>query len=119
MHLSLPNLMLRGEGIALLAATSLLYWREDGSWFLFALVFFLFDLSMLGYARGSRDGAVIYNIGHTTAVPVMLGVFSVVTDQSWGTSIALIWLAHIGFDRVLGYGLKYAEGFKHTHLARV
>ena len=34
-------------------------------------------------------------------------------------AIGLVWLAHIGFDRVLGYGLKYPEGFKETHLQRV
>jgi hypothetical protein len=33
--------------------------------------------------------------------------------------IAMIWLAHIGFDRALGYGLKYASGFGFTHLGRI
>ena len=31
-------------------------------------------------------------------------------------AIGLIWLAHIGFDRLIGYGLKYETGFRHTHL---
>jgi hypothetical protein len=34
-------------------------------------------------------------------------------------SIALIWLAHIGIDRALGYGLKYSAGFGFTHLGRI
>jgi hypothetical protein len=34
-------------------------------------------------------------------------------------SIAMIWLAHIGIDRALGYGLKYATGFGFTHLGRI
>jgi hypothetical protein len=34
-------------------------------------------------------------------------------------SIAMIWLAHIGFDRALGYGLKYSAGFGFTHLGRL
>jgi hypothetical protein len=34
-------------------------------------------------------------------------------------SVALIWLAHIGFDRALGYGLKYKAGFGFTHLGRI
>jgi hypothetical protein len=33
--------------------------------------------------------------------------------------MALIWLAHIGMDRMLGYGLKYSGGFKDTHLGRL
>jgi hypothetical protein len=34
-------------------------------------------------------------------------------------SLATIWIAHIGFDRALGYGLKYGSGFTHTHLGRI
>lgn len=34
-------------------------------------------------------------------------------------SIAMIWLAHIGIDRALGYGLKYSRGFGFTHLGRI
>ena len=48
-----------------------------------------------------------------------LGVIGVVGDSSTATQIALIWLAHIGVDRLLGYGLKYPTGFKDTHLQRV
>ena len=31
-------------------------------------------------------------------------------------ALALIWLAHIGLDRLLGTGLKYNDRFTHTHL---
>lgn len=34
-------------------------------------------------------------------------------------AVALIWLLHIGFDRAIGYGLKYPSSFKETHLGRV
>ena len=34
-------------------------------------------------------------------------------------ALALIWIAHIGLDRALGYGLKYATGFGDTHLGRI
>jgi len=36
-----------------------------------------------------------------------------------GVAISLIWIAHIGIDRVLGYGLKYPTAFKDTHLQKV
>jgi hypothetical protein len=29
-----------------------------------------------------------------------------------------MWCAHISFDRALGYGLKFAEAFKPTHIQR-
>ncbi len=33
-------------------------------------------------------------------------------------SLALVWFAHIGFDRMVGYGLKYPTDFFDTHLRR-
>jgi hypothetical protein len=114
-----PKLMLHAEGAVLLAAAIVLYARTDASWWLLLALFFAPDLAMAGYMAGTRTGAVVYNFGHTTALPLVLGLVGVVTDADIATYLALIWLAHIGFDRVLGYGLKYPEGFKETHLARV
>jgi hypothetical protein len=116
---SQPALLLRSEGAVLLIAATVLFSREDGSWLLFAVAFFLPDLSMLGYIAGSRIGATAYNAVHSTVPPLALAVGGVVAHLPFVMSIALIWLAHIGFDRFLGYGLKYSEGFKQTHLARV
>lgn len=114
-----PPTLLRAEGVMLFVAATALYWREDGSWLVFALAFFLPDLSMVGYFAGSRTGAAVYNAAQSLVVPIMLALTGVVTDTSVLTAAALIWLAHIGFDHAIGYGLKYAEGFKETHLARV
>lgn len=119
MNMSLPAILLRIEGIILLAAATVLYWEQGGTWLLFALAFFAPDLAMLGYLAGPRIGAITYNAFHTLTLAVSVYVFGIVADQQWTISIGLIWLAHIGFDRLLGYGLKYPEGFKVTHLARV
>ncbi len=119
MTLTLPAILLRIEGAVLLASTALLYWEQGGAWLLFALGFFAPDLAMLGYAAGSRIGAMTYNALHTAAPALPLAAYGVIADQRLAVTAALIWLAHIGFDRFLGYGLKYPEGFKQTHLARV
>ena len=71
---------------------------------------------ILGYLLNKETGAVIYNIGHTYSVVVCIGILAWVYHQPIGLSISLIWAAHIGFDRLLGYGLKYTSGFKNTHL---
>jgi hypothetical protein len=97
----------------------LLYWLNGGSWILFVLLLLAPDLSMLGYLAGSRIGAAIYNAFHTYALPVILAAYGLLEGSSLAVSMALIWLAHIGVDRLLGYGLKYASGFKDTHLDRV
>lgn len=85
------------------------------SWWLFAILFLVPDLSMVGYLRGPRLGAAIYNAGHWYVLPAILIALGLATDGTI-TLIGLIWAAHIGFDRALGFGLKYAEGFKANHL---
>ena len=67
-------------------------------------------------AYAERHG---YDLVHTHVLPVALGAGGVVSDTDWAMQIALIWLAHIGMDRAVGYGLKYPTGFKDTHLQRV
>lgn len=119
MKTSMPSLILRAEGAVLLIASIVMYAREDASWILFAVAFFAPDLSMLGYMKGEREGAGLYNLVHSTAIPLLLAVTGFVADQPMMLAIGLIWLGHIGLDRLLGYGLKYPEGFKETHLARV
>ena len=75
------------------------------------------DLSMLGYLAGPRIGAATYNVVHTYALPVLLGGFGAWTESPLLIQVALVWAAHIGADRVAGYGLKYPTGFKYTHLS--
>ncbi len=86
---------------------------------LFFLLFLWPDLFMLGYLANARLGAALYNLAHTEAFPLLLGAAAVFEDWRKVLSFALIWLAHIGFDRLLGYGLKYPTFFKDTHLQRV
>jgi hypothetical protein len=113
------RILLRLEGLALLAAMAALYAWQGTSWWLFAALFFTPDLSFAGYLLGSRPGAIIYNAVHTTVVPgVLLGI-GLVLGQPLAVALAVIWLAHIGFDRALGYGLKQPDGFGFTHLGRI
>jgi hypothetical protein len=111
--------LLRIEGLALLGAATALYWASGASWWLFAVLFLAPDLSFAGYLAGARPGAVAYNALHATIAPLLLAVGGLVMPWPQASSLALIWLAHIGFDRALGYGLKYAAGFGFTHLGRI
>ena len=77
------------------------------------------DIGMLGYLADTRVGAVTYNLVHTYLGPGVLLVVGVAVDSSLTYSIASIWLAHIGLDRALGYGLKYPDAFTHTHLGTI
>ena len=112
-----PNLILRAEGLGVLVAACWAYATLGGSWWVFALLFLVPDLSMLGYLRGPGAGALGYNLGHTYLAPLLLLALGHGTGWALGTGLGLIWAAHIGFDRMLGYGLKYPWAFKATHLS--
>jgi Domain of unknown function (DUF4260) len=113
-----PLILLRLEGAALLVAAIFAYATRGSSWAMFAGLFLVPDLSMLGYLGGPRLGAACYNAGHSYFGPAVLAVLGVAASTPMLLSIACIWLAHIGFDRLLGYGLKYATSFGETHLGR-
>ena len=112
-------LLQRLEGLALAAITVLLYARTGANWWLFAALWFVPDLSMLGYLRSPCIGARIYNAFHNYVPPATLALFALLAHTSaLLVPVALIWANHIAVDRMLGYGLKYAEGFGWTHLGR-
>ena len=115
----LPRSLLHLEGLAVLAGALALYFHEGYGWLLLVVLFLAPDLSMLGYLAGPRVGSVTYDLVHTYIGPVVLGVAGVLGGSDLAIQLALIWLAHIGLDRLLGYGLKYPTGFKDTHLQRV
>jgi hypothetical protein len=114
-----PRIVLRLEGAALLAVATLLYAKVGESWWLFAILFLAPDLGLLGYLGGARIGAIIYNAAHTLVGPLLLAAAGLLLPAYILVQLALIWIAHIGFDRLVGYGLKYADGFVFTHLGRV
>ncbi|MCG6207927.1 DUF4260 domain-containing protein [Rhodopseudomonas sp. HC1] len=111
--------LLRAEGAALFFGTTLFYIISDSPWELYALLFFAPDLGFLGYLAGPRVGALVYNALHTTIAPLLLAMGGILILWPTAGTIALIWLAHIGFDRMLGYGLKYGSSFHDTHLGRI
>ena len=114
-----PLVLLRLEGLGLFALGILLYAQTDAHWWLFPVLFLVPDLSFAGYLAGPRIGAAVYNAAHTTLGPIVLVGFGVSLARPLAISLALVWAAHIGFDRALGYGLKYAAGFGLTHLGRI
>lgn len=119
MPLSLPRILLHLEGLAVFIAVVAAYIHLHGSGWTFALLLLTPDLSMLGYLKDLRTGAISYNIAHFYGLPLALLTASYLGDWETGVLLALIWLAHIGMDRALGYGLKYDTEFKDTHIGRV
>ena len=116
----MPQRILRFEGLVLFAVAVAAFFRQlDESWWLLPVLLFVPDLFMAGYARSTRIGAAVYNVGHSYPAPALLGVVAVASSSHVWEAVALIWFAHIGMDRTLGFGLKYDDSFKHTHLGRL
>jgi hypothetical protein len=111
--------LLRLEGVVLFAGMTMLYALWDGSWWVYAILFLAPDLSFAAYLAGPKAGAIIYNAAHSYLGPVALMTAGFALAAPLTLSIAMIWLAHIGIDRALGYGLKYQAGFAFTHLGKI
>lgn len=108
-----PGILLRLEAALVLAGCIALYAMQHDNWVLFAVLFLAPDLAIIAYKCGNSVGATAYNAVHTYIGPFVLLIFP--TTRPY----ALIWGAHIAFDRLLGFGLKYPTNFKDTHLQRV
>lgn len=111
--------VLRFEGAVVLAVALVGYAQFGMGWGVFALWLFAPDLSLLGYLAGPRVGAALYNAAHALIGPVLLLALGVFAAQPWAVAGGLIWLARVGLDHALGFGLKYATGFASTHLGRI
>jgi hypothetical protein len=108
--------LLRVESLAELALVVSAYRYLGGAWLMFATLFLVPDLSMAGYLINPRVGARLYNLAHTYIAPALVALVGFMLATSLVYSLALIWAAHIGLDRFLGYGLKYPVAFGATHL---
>lgn len=111
-----PNVLLRLEGCAVFVLALTIYWQQSFGWPLFWSTLLLPDLAMLGYLVNAQFGARAYNITHSKLLPGVLAMLAITTGNTLFMALALIWFVHIGVDRLLGYGLKYPEGFSITHL---
>lgn len=114
-----PRALLRLEALALLAVAAAAYQQFGIGWKWFAILFLAPDLSFLFFVFGPRVGAIFYNAAHATIGPLALLVAGYVSRDPLLPALGLIWLAHVGFDRSLGYGLKYGTAFGDTHLGRI
>jgi hypothetical protein len=109
----------RLEGLAFLIATVTIFAITAPNWILFVVLLLAPDLAMIGYLCGPRIGAIAYNLAHLKILPLALGVIGLLMGNTLEIQLALIWFAHIGMDRALGYGLKLETGFSDTTFGKI
>lgn len=114
------KLILHIEGLVMFLVALYFYQYFQGNWWLFILLLFTPDISMLGYLKDKRIGAIMYNLMHNYILAVLVVITGeFVFNNNLVTLLGIILVAHVGLDRFLGYGLKYPTDFKHTHLQKV
>jgi hypothetical protein len=115
----LNKILLQIEGLTVLSLSLYFYGNSQFSWIMFFILLFAPDISMLGYLINNNVGAKLYNLFHTYSISIVVVILGVLLFNQIALAIGLIWSAHIGMDRMIGYGLKYPTEFKDTHLNRV
>lgn len=113
------KILLHIEGLSVLALSVYFYGYNQFSWLFFIILLLAPDISMLGYLLNNRIGAITYNVFHTYTLALLIIFCGLMISAPIVLAIGLIWSAHIGMDRMIGYGLKYPTEFKDTHLNRV
>ena len=104
------------ESAAIFIALIVTYHEMGFSWLWFVLFILTPDVFLIGYLKNPKVGALAYNIGHSYFSPIALWLLSHHLESSFWIALAIIWGTHIAIDRMLGFGLKLPDGFKHTHL---
>ena len=110
---------LRAEGLAVFAAGLAGFLFLGLPWWAFLLLLIVPDVSMVGYLRSPRVGAIVYNLAHDLATGVAIAGVGLAIGSVTVAAIGAIFVAHSGMDRMAGYGLKLPSSFKHTHLGRI
>lgn len=110
---------LRAEGLAAFAAGLAGFLLLGLPWWAFVLLVIVSDVSMIGYVRGPRVGAIAYNVGHDLATGVAIAGLGLAIGSVPLAAAGAILVAHSGMDRMMGYGLKLPSSFKATHLGRI
>ena len=85
-------------------------------WWLFFALLLTPDISMMGYAFGKKTGAASYNLFHHKGVATLCIVCGLFFQSDYLLGAGIILFGHSAMDRMFGYGLKFADDFKHTHL---
>ena len=111
--------LLRLEGLAIFLFALMAYQFLGFASGFFILIFFLPDLSWIAYFHSPNVGAIAYNFAHSYILPLILFAYGFFVSSSDADKVAIVWLAHVGFDRALGFGLKYPRGFRYTHLGKL
>ena len=117
--MKLPVVFQRLEGLVVALSVSIFYFISGGNILLFIITILAIDVFMVGYLLDKKIGALVYNLGHSYILSVLLLLFSYIDQSGVMADISLVWIIHIAIDRAFGFGLKHTTGFSDTHLGKI
>lgn len=108
--------ILKLEELAQFVLGIYLYSLLPYEWWWFLVLLLTPDIGMIGYAINNKVGAFFYNLFHHKGLAILLYLVGVLLKLDLLMLVGVILFSHSAMDRILGYGLKYNQGFKFTHL---
>jgi hypothetical protein len=108
--------LLKLEEVLLFVLAVWLFSQVDISLWWALLMLLAPDIGMLGYQVNTTVGAYSYNLLHHKGLAIGLYLLGIALVLPMLQVVGLIIFGHSSLDRVFGYGLKYSDNFKHTHL---
>ena len=111
--------LLKFEEIGQFLLAILLFNQLGYAWWIFPALLLLPDLSMLGYVVNPKIGAYLYNLFHHKLTALILFILGTTVNIPILILAGIILFAHSAMDRIFGYGLKFTDSFKHTHLGEI
>jgi hypothetical protein len=113
------NALIKLEELAKMLFAWWLSLQTGNAWWLFFVWLLAPDFSMIGYVVNAKFGAWLYNLAHHQAVAIIIGLLGVYLGSNSLQFAGIVLFGHSAMDRAFGYGLKYEDNFKHTHLGMI
>lgn len=110
---------IRLEELAMMALSFYALYFFHAGWWWYLLLLLGPDISMAGYLAGNRTGALTYNLFHHKAIAILVFIGGLSLEVTALSLSGIVLLGHSSLDRFLGYGLKFSQGFKYTHLGTI
>lgn len=111
--------LLKLEELAMFLLSIYIFSFLDYAWWVYLLLILTPDIGMLGYLANPNLGSEIYNLFHHKGIAIIIGFIGF----WWGIAelqlAGVILFGHASMDRIFGYGLKFSDNFKHTHLGNL
>ncbi|MDC7235900.1 MAG: DUF4260 domain-containing protein [Spirochaetales bacterium] len=113
------NILIRLEELGFFLLTIYLFTRLPYPWWVYPLLLFIPDVSILAYMINTVTGAYVYNFIHHRGIALILYISGILLGRPLLALAGLILFAHSSLDRVFGYGLKHSDDFHETHMGRI